>query len=242
MNKKTRNWIITGAAAILLVGAGGYAFLDHYLGNQVQITKAIPAGSSTVNSAPADAAANAAGNQEGAVVDPAQLNGEWVTAADSKVYFSVTTSRETVNFENTAVSGNWVIDLEEPAKMKADGKINMTQVSSGNGQRDGHIQQAEFFNVAEFPEASFTASSFEGLPAKWTEGSIYDLTMNGTLTVKGIDKEVSFDGQALYQEGQVRLSGLTKVTFADFGMENPHSVVLETENDISVQLELVLER
>ncbi|MMZ68535.1 YceI-like domain protein [compost metagenome] len=66
--------------------------------------------------------------------------------------------------------------------------------------------------------------------------------MPGTLTVKGVDKDVIFEAQALYQDNQVRLSGVTTVTFADFGMQNPHSVVLETENDISVRLELVLER
>ncbi|GJM68478.1 hypothetical protein HMSSN036_06940 [Paenibacillus macerans] len=66
--------------------------------------------------------------------------------------------------------------------------------------------------------------------------------MAGTMNVKGIDKEVTFDGQALYQDNQVRLSGTTTVTFADFGLQNPHNVVLETENDISVRLELVLEK
>ncbi|MNC71112.1 YceI-like domain protein [compost metagenome] len=66
--------------------------------------------------------------------------------------------------------------------------------------------------------------------------------MTGTLTVKGIEKEVTFDSQAVYSGGQLMLSGTTTVTFADFGMKNPHSIVLDTENDLEVRLELVLSK
>ncbi|WP_334077021.1 YceI family protein [Paenibacillus sanfengchensis] len=232
MNKKTRNWMITGAAVVLLAGAGGYAFMDNYLGNRVEITEAIPASAAAANG----------GSAVQAIVNGEQLNGDWKIAEPSKVYFSVTTSRETVNFENAAVSGNWTIQLDQREKMKAEGIVEMSKVSSGNAQRDGHIQNEEFFNVPEHPQAKFVASSFEGLPAEWKEGTVYDFNMPGVLTVKGVDKEVTFKAQALYQDKQVRLSGVTTVTFADFGMKNPHSVVLETENDISVRLELVLER
>lgn len=236
MNNKTRNWIITGVAAVILVGVGGYAFMDNYLGNRVEITEAIPASAAAAN-AEGDGGSNAQ-----AVVAGEQLNGEWKIADTSKVYFSVTTSRETVNFENAAVSGSWTIQLDQPENMKAEGTVEMSEVSSGNAQRDGHIQNEDFFNVPEHPQARFVASSFEGLPAEWKEGAVYDFTMPGTLTVKGVDKDVTFEAQALYQDNQVRLSGATTVTFADFGMQNPHSVVLDTENDISVRLELVLER
>lgn len=236
MNKKTRNWIVAGAAAVILVGAGGYAYMDDYLGNRVEITEAIPASGSAAN-----ASANE-GNAEQATVGAEQLNGEWNIAEESKVYFSVTTSRETVNFENAAVGGSWTIQLDQPENMKAEGTLEMSEVNSGNAQRDGHIQSADYFNVAQFPQAAFTAASFEGLPEAWEEGAVYDFRMAGTLSVKGIDKEATFDGQALYQNNQVRLSGTTTVTFADFGMQNPHSVVLETENDIAVRLELVLEK
>ncbi|MDU7477237.1 MAG: YceI family protein [Paenibacillus macerans] len=234
MSKKTRNWIIAGgAAAVILIGTGGYMFMDNYLGNRVEIEQAIPA-----SGAVADASADGGKT----VVTAERLNGEWKITDASKVYFSVTTSRETVNFENAAVSGTWTIQLDQPEDMKAEGVLEMSDVNSGNGQRDEHIKTADFFDVAQYPQATFTAASFEGLPGEWEEGKVYDFKMAGTMNVKGIDKEVTFDGQALYQDNQVRLSGTTTVTFADFGLQNPHNVVLDTENDISVRLELVLEK
>lgn len=234
MNKQTRNWIIAGGtAAVILIGVGGYMFMDSYLGNKVEIVEAIPA---------SGAVADASADGEKTVVTAERLNGEWKITDASKVYFSVTTSRETVNFENAAVSGTWTIQLDQPEDMKAEGVLEMSDVNSGNGQRDEHIKTADFFDVAQYPQATFTAASFEGLPGEWEEGKVYDFKMAGTMNVKGIDKEVTFDGQALYQDNQVRLSGTTTVTFADFGLQNPHNVVLDTENDISVRLELVLEK
>jgi polyisoprenoid-binding protein YceI len=243
---KTRNWIIAGAAALLIVGAGSYTLMNNYLGNNVEIEQVIPASGAA---ATAPAASNAAGeagsantgNTDAGSVTGEELNGLWNITAASKVYFSVTTSRETVNFENSAVTGNWTINLEEQGSMKGEGTLDLTQINSGNSQRDGHVKQAEFFNTAEFPQANFTTNSIEGLPSEWTDGTVYDFTMNGTLTVRGVEKEVVFAGKALYADKQVKLSATTTVTFADFGMTNPHSVVLSTENDIAVQLELVLE-
>lgn len=72
--------------------------------------------------------------------------------------------------------------------------------------------------------------------------TVVPVSIDGTLTIKGIEKDVQFESEAMYQNGQILLSGTTVVTFADFGMENSHSVAIETENDLIVQLELVLDK
>lgn len=248
MSKKTRNWLIAGAA-VLIIGGGGYAVMNNYLGNNVEITQVIPseaaASASGANSNSASTDSNTgsnSGNTSAAAVSADQLNGDWSIADGSKVYFSVTTSKETVNFENDAVTGKWNVNVSDSSSMAAEGSIDLSQTNSGNSQRDGHIQGADFFNVSQFPNAAFTATSFEGIPAEWSEGTAYDFTMNGVLNLRGVDKDVAFTGKALYEGGQLKLSATTVVTFQDFGMENPHSVVLTTENDVTVQLELVLSK
>ncbi|MFD1909618.1 YceI family protein [Paenibacillus rhizoplanae] len=91
-------------------------------------------------------------------------------------------------------------------------------------------------------QSTFAVKSFSELPKEWTEGTAVPVKLQGTLTVKGIEKEVTFDAQALYSGGQLKLSGTTMVTFEDFGMSNPHSIVLDTENDLEVRLELTLSK
>ena len=241
MKRKTKIWLIAGAAVVAVAVTGAFAFSDSYLGNNIDIEEVLPAAAATATSSAAPGGSPSASPEAaGESVAGEQLNGSWSIADSSKVYFSVTTSRETVNFVDEAVSGNWTVDVDDPSKMQAEGRIDMASVDSGNGQRDGHVKGEEFFNVAEFPQATFKASSIEGLPQEWTEGQTYDFKIAGTLTVRGIEKEVEFASRSAYRDGQLLLSGTTTVTFADFGMKNPHNVVLDTENDIGVRLELVL--
>lgn len=242
MNK--RSWSIIIIALVIIIGVGTYLFFRSFTGNNIEINSVIP--DSTQNSETNKSTGNASNpattsNQGGEVAADA-LNGQWKITDASKVYFSVTTSQETVNFENKKVSGNWDINVDSPSAMKGTGSIDMTANDSGNSQRDNHIQQADFFDVPKFPDATFTATSFENLPKAWTKGTAIPFKLTGKLTVKGIEKDVTFDAQAMYKNKQVMLSGKTKVTFSDFGMQNPHNVVMSTENDIGVQLELVLDK
>lgn len=227
MNKKKRNWIIAGAAAALIIGGtAAYGGLNNYLGNNVEI-ESVMSGSTEQT-----------GNAQ--TVSSDQLTGAWSLQDESKVYWSITTSQETVNFVNDAVTGSWNIDLASPESMSAEGIMDMSALDSGNAQRDDHLQQSDFFDVAVYPESIFTADTFTGLPEEWKEGEVVPVTIEGTLTVRGMEKPVTFDSEVKYQGGQLLLSGQTLVTFDDFGMQNPHNVVVETENDVNVRLELVL--
>jgi len=241
MKTKTRNWIIAGAAALIIVGFGGRALLNNYLGNKVEIQQVIEHENETAN-ASANKAADQENTNDGQVLSGEELNGEWIVEEPSKIYFSVTTSKETVNFENEAVYGTWTIDLSKPTSMKAEGSMDLDAINSGNGQRDEHIKSPDYFDIAQFPEATFSATNFEGLPVEWEEGTNYNFTMSGIMNIRGIDKEVTFTGKFVYQNEQLKISAETIVTFADFGMENPHNLVVSTENDIKVQLQLVLKR
>jgi polyisoprenoid-binding protein YceI len=243
-NMNKRSWSIIIVTLVIIISVGAYLFFRSFTGNNIEINSVIPDSTETndASQTTGNSTSPATTSNQGGEIAADALNGQWKIAEASKVYFSVTTSQETVNFENKKVSGNWDINVDSPNAMKGEGSIDMTANDSGNSQRDNHIQQADFFDVAKFPDATFTATSFENLPTTWTEGTAVPFKMTGKLNVKGIEKDVTFDAQAMYKNKQVMLSGKTKVTFSDFGMQNPHNVVMSTENDIDVQLELVLDK
>ncbi|NGZ74342.1 YceI family protein [Saccharibacillus alkalitolerans] len=240
MNKKARNWIIAAAAVVVVGGAGAYAWMSDYMGNKVEIESVLPTQAAANTNSASGGTAEAA--ESGAVAAADELNGTWNIASGSKVYFSVTTSQETVNFVDDQVSGKWEVNVDDAAQMSGSGAIEIDAIDSGNAQRDEHIKSDDYFQMGQHPQATFTAKSFEGLPKEWKEGEVYDFKMDGTLTVKGIEKPVTFDAKVSYRDGKLLQSGTTTVTFEDFGLENPHSVVISTENEINVQLELTLEK
>ncbi|MEK4009244.1 YceI family protein [Paenibacillus sp. FSL H3-0333] len=236
---KKRTVAITAAIVIIAGAITAFILVNNSLGNKVEIESVIPEQAQD-SGAQKEGTANAAA--AAAAVTPEQLNGTWNIAEPSKVYWSVTTSKETVNFVDPAVKGTWKVNLEDASAMTGEGSVDMSALDSGTAQRDEHVKGADFLSVAEFPEATFKVKSFSELPKEWTEGTAVPIQLQGTLTVKGIEKEVTFDSQAAYSGGELKLSGTTTVTFEDFGLSNPHSIVLSTENNLEVRLELVLKK
>jgi polyisoprenoid-binding protein YceI len=216
------------SAGVLIVLGGAYTAYDYYAGNHVTIQEVIPASTS----------GQASGKQVAANV----IDGEWTLKPDSKVYFSVTTSKETVNFEGSSVKGKWLINNTDASKMNAEAVVDINSLQSGNPQRDGHVKGADYLNAAKFPEAKFQVKTFKDLPKEWKEGEQVTFSMSGTLTVKDISKEVLFESKAVYSQGIISMEGNTVVTFNDFGMKNPHTVMLDTQNNVAVQLRLNLEK
>jgi len=76
------------------------------------------------------------------------------------------------------VGGSFTIDMTS---------LNCTDLEGEyKGKLEGHLQSPDFFNVAEFPAATFTITK---VAAKGTPG---DYKVTGDLTIKGITKSIKF--------------------------------------------------
>ncbi|MCR8642895.1 YceI family protein [Paenibacillus sp. N1-5-1-14] len=219
--------ILTVTAVVIVgLGIGGYTAFNRYLGNNIEI-QSVTGKESTA----------------GTAVAADKLNGKWDIASGSKVYWTVTTSKEPINFQNESVKGQWQVDLNQAAVMKGNGIVDMNGLNSGNDQRDSHVKEREdLLETNHHPEATFEAKSFSAIPKEWNEGVAIPFIVEGVLKVKGKEKNVKFESTAMYKNGQLLLSGKTKVLFSDFGMKNPQTIVLETQNELDVRLELVLNK
>ncbi|RCW44370.1 YceI family protein [Paenibacillus prosopidis] len=235
------------AAAVIVLGFGAYWMYEEMTGNHVEIESVINQSPAEETSAEVAEEVSADASEEadadaGNAGEAASIDGLWNISSDSKVYFSVTTSKETVNYEVSQVTGSWTVNGADPAQNQAEGVVQMASMDSGNSQRDGHISGAQYLDIEQFPTATFKATSFEGLPSEWTDGQIYTVNIKGDLTVKGVTKEVAFTGQTTYDGGLLMLEASTVVTFADFGMKSPHNIVMDSENNLNVTLRLVLNK
>ncbi|MFC8684310.1 YceI family protein [Brevibacillus porteri] len=225
---KKNSVILTASVATLVVGIGGYMLYDYFVGNHVEIQ-------------PAAAVTTASSTASSTALTADQLNKKWTINDQSKVYFSVTTSKETVNFEMDGITGSWDVNLSAPDQMKATASADLNKLNSGNEKRDTHIKSPDYFDTAVNPAATFEAKSFENWPTTWTEGQKASFTINGVLTVKGIAKDVKINADAIYSQGKLQLEGTSVVTFGDFGLTSPHTIVAKTEENINITLRLALD-
>jgi len=83
-------------------------------------------------------------------------------------------------------NGAYVYDQAHPEKSSVSVEINVASVDSNHAERDKHLRSADFFDVAQFPKASFTSTSFED------KGNGKGV-LKGTFTLHGVTKNITFD-------------------------------------------------
>jgi polyisoprenoid-binding protein YceI len=80
-------------------------------------------------------------------------------------------------------SGAIVVAEDGTPSVRAE--IAVDSVNTGNDQRDAHVKSADFFDVEQYPVATFTSRAVE------SNGSNY--VLHGELTLKGVTRPVALD-------------------------------------------------
>lgn len=118
----------------------------------------------------------------------------------------------------TDVSGDLVLDPKEPGKSSVSVRIGTGSANALNDRLNAHLKQPDFLDVQTFPEATFVSNSIE--PTSPTTARV-----NGTLTLRGVSKPVSFDA-TFNQAGvnpvdkvySVGFDGWTVIKRSEFGV------------------------
>lgn len=104
------------------------------------------------------------------------------------------------------ITGDITFDLNDLTNSSFEGTADVKTLSTENDQRDEHLMEAEYFDVANFPVMTFKSTS-----VSQTEDGFL---MSGILTIKGVEKTVdfkfTFDGSAF--------EGKTSLYANDFGL------------------------
>ncbi|HEX3847190.1 MAG TPA: YceI family protein [Steroidobacteraceae bacterium] len=147
------------------------------------------------------ALALAAGGAQAAsyVADPAQSKLEF-TGVQAGAEFKGTFRKlsATVDFAPDAL-----------ASSHFDVQIDLASVDSGDKDRDTTIRGADIFDVAHYPTAHYVTRSF----AKTAAG----FTAQGSLTLRGVTKDVPIEFKLTPGAGGARLEGSAKLKRLDFG-------------------------
>ena len=96
-------------------------------------------------------------------MDSTALTGTWeVDPGHSRIGFATRHAMVTrVRGAFNDVSGSIVLDEEDPAASTATILVDMASIDTRNQQRDEHLRSADFFDVATYPEMTFTSTRIE---------------------------------------------------------------------------------
>lgn len=151
-------------------------------------------------SAPAPAAAPAAAPAGGTpvayAITPANSKIEWVGAK--------MTLKHNGGFQQFTGRAEVTDGRIETAKVTVD--IDAASITSDTERLTGHLKSPDFFDVAQFPKATFASTAVKAGAA-----APANATIEGNLTIRGVTKAVSFPAT-------VAVDGTTLKANAEFGI------------------------
>jgi polyisoprenoid-binding protein YceI len=136
----------------------------------------------------------------------------------------------------TDMAGTFSFDAANIQASKVKVTIKTGSLSTQFGPRDADLKGADWFNVTEFPEMTFTGASF-------SKTDDHTGTITGNLTLLGVTKpvtlHVTFNNAGLRASDKKQAAGFSatgKIRRSDFGMKTfiPYigdevSLIIETE-------------
>ena len=141
----------------------------------------------------------------------------------------------------TGLSGTLKLDETDYTRSTVEATIDVSTISTGDPQRDGHLKSADFFDAETFPTITFKSSNIDS-----TGGPDYEAT--GDLTIRGVTKAVIFKVEDVstpakdpWGKQRIGLSASTKINRKDFGLG--WNAALETGGvlvgeDVTISLEV----
>jgi polyisoprenoid-binding protein YceI len=145
--------------------------------------------------------------------------GAWRVSEESSVGFAVRSLGRTVRGRFGAFSGRVVHGTGDG--VLASGSVEVASIDTGVSERDEHLRSADFFDAAAHPLITFASRRLIA------EGDSYDIP--GTLTIKGISRDVSLIGRLLPPapgdgDDTIRFAAEAAINRHDFGIKAPPGV------------------
>jgi cytochrome b561/polyisoprenoid-binding protein YceI len=211
--KEPRAWL--AAAGLAAVIAAGYLYMP--------VTKAKPAAPApAAEPAPAEAPTPAATPPVDAAAPPAveapaapvaELKNPvaWVVQKGSTLGFSATWSENAIEGRFKTWTADILFSPEALDRSKLTVAIDTASVDTGDAQRDQSLPSGDFFDTAEHPKATFTATKFR----KTGEGKF---VADGTLDLRGVKKPLSLPFSLKIDGDTATARGVTTLDRTTFGV------------------------
>ena len=166
----------------------------------------------------------------------------WVATADSTVGYRVTevlfgVDTEGVGRTNT-VDGS--LTIEGTTLTTTDFSVEVATIESDDSRRDSQFR-GRIMSADEFPTATFALTAPIELGTEPVDGVEVAVSASGDLTLRGVTKAVTFDLTAKVENGRIGVLGAIPVVFADYGIANPSTGGITTEDNGLLEFILVFE-
>lgn len=159
------------------------------------------------------------------------LDGDWTVAEDSVVGYRVKEilfgqSTEGVGRTN-AVTGSLTITAQQVTA--ANFEVDMTTLASDSDRRDRQVR-GRILDTASFPTATFALGAPIPLTPEALAGGDLVVDAKGSLTLRGVTKDVTVPLVARLTDGVIEVSGSIQIVFSEWSIPDPSISAISVED------------
>jgi len=242
--------MLIGAAVLVVAGGATLFVLDNTLFAPMAVSTAVPV-------APALTAPAETESTEQVAIDAEETTSEPVAAESADaILYQIDPAQSEVRYEvgetffqdnrfavavgtTQGIAGELLIDFAQPSNTQiGDIVIDVSQFTSDESRRDNFIRN-NGLESAQYPLATFTPQSIDGLPAQIAEGESVSFTMTGDLTLKESTRSVTWNVTLTLVGDQIVGTASTEILMSDFGVGPIQLAFLATEDQATLFFDFV---
>ena len=114
--------------------------------------------------------------------------------------FTIDAVLESTSGSANGITGRVIFDPQNPAATTGNITVTTASLHVPNSMMDGHLHGAMWLDAANFPEIKFVADKLDNVN---TSGDTTTADAHGSLTIKGITKELTVPIKLTYLEGKL---------------------------------------
>jgi polyisoprenoid-binding protein YceI len=212
---------IIAAIAVLAIGAvaGPWVYINLIKDDAPEALTLEP---STTTIAPESSTTIAAESTTTTVAPASTIDGEWKVVAESIVGYRV---KETIVGQKTEGVGRTseiigsltIVDEQVTA---AEFTVDMTTLKSDSTRRDRQVN-TRILDTVNFPTATFTLKEPITLTPEALAGSDFSVDTTGTLTLRGVTKDIDLTLIARLVDDVIEVNGSIQIVFTDWSIPDP---------------------
>ncbi len=159
------------------------------------------------------------------------LDGEWAVVDDSVVGYrvqEVIVGQSTEGVGRTSeVEGSLTIVGDEVTGAKFT--VDMTTLKSDSSRRDRQVD-TRILDTITFPTATFVLKQPIKLTPEALNGGVLSVKTKGTLTLRGVTRDIDFKLNARLVENVIEVNGSILLVFADWSIPDPSISAIVVED------------
>ena len=165
------------------------------------------------------------------------VNEEFLADALNKL--GIEAGKKIVVGTTPGVTGEIQLNLENPGQIEhMQINADMAGLQTDQERRDKWLLD-NAIESSSFPQATFTATSVNGMPENITEGEDISFQLIGDLTVRDVTNNVTFDVTAVLTGDTLQGTATLPLKMTDFGIDPPDfAKTLKVADDFSIEVVL----